>query len=57
MVTIERQGDKLIITADISGPGQPSASGKTTVLASTHGAVKTSDGINVNLNIYKAKEV
>lgn len=48
------QGDKLTITVDLAAPGKPSASGKTTVIASTHGNQKL-DGRNeyIGLNLYR----
>lgn len=47
---------KLVITADLKGKGIPSKSGKSLVLASTHGnQVMFVDGepITVGINVYK----
>lgn len=54
-ITTELKDGKLIITVT-PGPGVPSASGKTRVLASTRGAVavELADGpAQLNLNLYR----
>ena len=48
-------GDTLTLTIKLSRPGQPSASGKTMVLASTRGNVVMSGGVTVGLNVYTKK--
>ena len=58
-ITVENKGKKMIITADLEVPGVPSQSGKTLVVASTHGNVATGvqiDGkeLKLGLNAYKA---
>lgn len=53
---ITASGTTLTIVVDLSGPGAPSASGKTLVLASTRGnrKVKTDVGeVMVGLNVFK----
>ena len=57
--TVEVKGGKLVITMDLQTP-QPSASGKTLVVASTHGNLATTavvDGkpIIVGVNAYIRK--
>lgn len=53
-VKMDVNGDKLTITVDLSAPTKPSASGKTQVIASTHGNVKI-DGRDeyLGLNLYR----
>lgn len=52
-VQVERKGDKLVLTIDISKAAQEAASasksGKTRVLASTHGFTSI-EGVGVSLN-------
>jgi len=55
-MTVEKKGSKLIITLELSEP-RPSASGKTLVVASTHGNQPTAvevDGkpVIVGVNAY-----
>jgi hypothetical protein len=57
-VKITRTGKVLQITVDLSKKGTPSASGKTSVIASTKGNVKI-DGEGdfiVGLNVYTANK-
>ena len=49
------EGNTLTLTIPLNRPGQPSASGKTMVLASTRGNVTMNDGITVGLNVYTKK--
>lgn len=56
-VTVNKEGTKLTIEADIEQTPAPSSTGKTLMVASTHGAAKA--GVNVqgkelyvNLNAY-----
>lgn len=51
-------GKKMTIEVDLSEAGEPSASGKTLVIASTHGnqVVETDAGpVSVGLNVYRKK--
>lgn len=50
-------GDTLTITAKLSRPGTPSASGKTLVNSSTRGnvVVPGADGLTIGLNVYTKK--
>lgn len=57
---VEVKGDEIIITAKINKPLSPSASGKTLIVASSHGnqpTLATVDGkpIIVGLNCYVKK--
>jgi hypothetical protein len=52
-VTIAVDGNKLTLTIDLSQPGSVSASGKTTVIASTRGNTQVAPGVYCGLNIYK----
>jgi len=56
-VKIERKGDILTITVDLSKQGSPSASGKTMVIASTKGNTKidAEKNIFVGLNVYRTR--
>lgn len=47
----EKNGDIHLVFSP-TAPGRPSASGKTQVIASTHGAQKVGD-LSVNLNVYR----
>jgi hypothetical protein len=53
-VHVERKGDKLVLTIDISdamrAKAEPSKSGKTKVLASTHGFTPV-EGVGISLNL------
>jgi len=51
----EVAGDKLILTINISGKGKMSASGKSTVIASTRGNIEVPDtkGLILGLNLYR----
>ena len=54
-VTMTVTGDKLVITVDLKAPGIPSTTGKTKLVASTHGAVPLDyakrAGLKVALNV------
>jgi hypothetical protein len=52
-VTVAVEGSKLILTIDLSQPGSVSASGKTTVIASTRGNAQVAPGVYCGLNVYK----
>jgi len=51
-VITKTEGNKLIIEVDLGARGQPSASGKTIVIASTEGNAKIGD-VMVGLNVYR----
>ena len=56
-ITTKQDGNKLIITIDLSAPGQISATGKSTVIASTHGnqavcMTSTGQPVILGLNCY-----
>lgn len=58
-INVKVEGKKLIIEADLETP-TPSASGKTMVVASTRGNMKTTAEVNghaltVGLNVYYGK--
>jgi hypothetical protein len=55
-VKTEVKGTKLFIEVDLEAPGEPSASGKSLVVASTRGnqAVVGAEGFTIGLNLYKA---
>lgn len=58
-INVKVQGTKLIIEADLETP-TPSASGKTMVVASTRGNMRTTAEVNgkpltVGLNVYYGK--
>jgi len=52
-VTVSVDGNKLTLTIDLSQPGSVSASGKTTVIASTRGNTQVAPGLYCGLNVYK----
>ena len=56
-VQTEVKDGKLTITVDLKEEHRPSKSGKTIIIASTHGAVKLEGGVSLNLNIYKPREI
>jgi len=54
---VKMENGKLVITIDVQNPAQPSASGKTLVVATTRGNVRTGllvDGkpLTIGLNAY-----
>ena len=53
-IELKRTGTKLIVEIDLAATGAPSASGKTTVIASTHGNIDVpgSRGIKLGINCY-----
>ena len=55
-VKINIQGNELIITVDLNQNFGPSASGKSTIVASSQGYMQVpgEEGIGVNLNIIKS---
>ncbi len=61
MINLEMKvdGNKLVITADLSKSAGPSKTGKTTIIATTSGNVSVAghEGIKVGVNIYKSKGV
>jgi hypothetical protein len=52
-ITHETKNGKLVITIDLSQPGEPSASGKSLVVASTSGNQPVGDGLFLGVNLYK----
>ena len=52
-VALDINGDILTITVDLSKELGPSASGKSTLIASTGGAVTVDGGARVNLSVYR----
>lgn len=55
-VEMKRDGDKLIITVDLTRDLGPSSSGKTTVIASTRGNAKVPDSdAMIGLNVYRRR--
>ena len=56
-VQMSVKDNKLVITIDLLAKGQTSASGKSEVIASTHGNVTAPDrpDIKIGLNVYKPK--
>ena len=53
-VKIETQGTKLVITMDMTATGAKSASGKSTVVASTKGNVTVpGTDLKLGLNLYR----
>jgi len=58
-VAMEVKGKTLTITVDLTAKGHPSTSGKTDILASTHGNAAVVDPkgqtVYVGLNVYRRK--
>ena len=56
-VEMRVEGNKLVITADLSKDFGPSKSGKTTIIATTGGNVSVPghEAVKVGMNIYKAR--
>ena len=52
-VAVNVEGNTLTITVDLSKELGPSASGKSTLIASTGGAVTVEGGARVNLSVYR----
>lgn len=52
-VELKVEGTKLLITVDLSKSFGPSQSGKTIIIASTHGNVEVTPGVKMRLNVYK----
>lgn len=52
-VSMVVEGDKLVITVDLSQEFGLSKSGKTTIVASTAGEAKIGEFTYANLNVYK----
>jgi len=52
-VAFKVEEGKLVVTVDLGVPGQPSSSGKTTLLASTRGNVQVNPGVYLGLNVYR----
>lgn len=54
-VQVKVTGSKLVIECDLAQSGQPSASGKTLVIASTRGNQEVAPGVKLGLNLYKTR--
>jgi len=57
-VTVDEKGTKMTIVIDLTAKGEPSASGKTNVIGSTHGNKAFDVGkrtLYVGLNVYEKK--
>lgn len=56
-MTIEQDGDKLVITIDLTAEGRPSKSGKTTTLATTGRpqavALEGHEDVHVGCNVFR----
>jgi hypothetical protein len=52
-MTIEKKGDKLVITVDLKGEAVPSQSGKTLIVASTHGNAPVDGTWFVGMNVFR----
>ena len=54
-LTIRRDGDKLILEIDLSAPGYPSATGKSQIIATSHGNVPVPgpESILLGLNCFR----
>jgi len=52
---IADEGKTLVLRVDLTEPGQPSSSGKSMVIASTHGFTSV-NGVGVSLNVTRRKE-
>lgn len=46
-------GRTLTLTVNLDADGRPSASGKSIVIASTHGNVALPEGVKVGVNVYR----
>ena len=55
-VDVKVEGDDLIIRINLKEEHGPSHTGKTIIIASTHGAIKLPGGESVNLNVYKSRK-
>ena len=57
-IDIKQDGNKLIITVDLSKDYGASKSGKTTIIASTEGNVSAPDDaeVKIGLNVYKRRK-
>lgn len=58
-VKTEVKGDQLVITVNLSEDHGPSASGKTTIIASTNGNQSVQykgEDVKIGLNVYKPKK-
>ena len=55
-VKTSTQGNILTITIDVSEDHGPSASGKTNIVASTHGFIRMDNGISLSVNVIRNKD-
>lgn len=53
-INFDKKSRSLVITIDLKKKGQPSKSGKSFVVASTHGNVDVGNGFKLGLNCFKA---
>lgn len=56
LIKLADSGKKLILEIDTTVVGNLSKTGKTRVIASTHGFAKLDNGISVGLNVLREKE-
>lgn len=54
-ITVTVKNNIATITMDLSKRGNPSASGKSVIVASTHGSYPLADGVTFSLNAYVKK--
>lgn len=52
-IEIKQDGDKLTLEIDLSKPGKLSSSGKSYVIASSHGYQAVDDTFKLNLNVIR----
>ena len=50
------EGDKLTITVDLKSDLGPSKSGKTNVIATSHGNMDVGNSVKLGLNVYRPKQ-
>lgn len=56
-ITMDRKGNKLTITIDLSAKGKPSSTGKSDIIATSGGnqQVPGDGGFKLGLNLYRPK--
>ncbi len=52
-VAFKVEDGKLIVTVDLTAPGTPSSTGKTTIIGSTRGYAPVNPGVYLVLNVLK----
>jgi hypothetical protein len=50
-VTTKIEGKTLVIRIDLANPGKPSATGKTTLIATTGAGIEVKPGVRLALNL------